>query len=88
MIRVATWTADIIKVDKEYKKKYILLDQELQSKWIINNNKFSSLWDFYNFWKKNWLITYESRTRYIRALYVPIQDNLSKSSDNKVNNHK
>jgi hypothetical protein len=73
MIKVSTWLANIMNVDDEYKNLYILLSREFKKRWIKNNNEYLSLWDFYNFWKENWLATYESRRKHVRDLYKHIE---------------
>lgn len=87
MIDVATRNKDINDIGDYYKRIYWEVNKVFFNMWISNPNPHRELRDFYNYWKNNWLDSYQSRRNYVNWLYKNIElwiyDN-KEIKDNKV----
>lgn len=83
LVQVGTGQRRIEDADSEYGKVRAELSSNLKTLGINDPNTFHSLWDWYGYWKKNGLSSYQSRREYVSALYKPVLEKLEKQNNAK-----
>lgn len=84
MIDVATGGARIQEVEDHYRARHFDLKRAVPELGLEYPVPFDSLWDWFNYWREN-LPTWADRRQYIRTLFAPLIEAVSRRSQTPVN---